>query len=377
MYQALKKYKRARWKLPSDWKSREAFNRALLSLNKTSSPGIPYCKEKPTNGDWLQWDGVQADPFQAERLWNDVQDVFNGTYKHRFRAFVKKEMHTAQKASEKRWRLILASSLPVQVAWQMLFSYQNDILNDRVGDTPSFQGYIPIAGGWKRLRRLLKENKMRTCLDKSGWDVNAPGWVFKLALRLRWQLCENQDLEWLDIAERLYADAYENSVITLPGGETYQQEIPGFMKSGLVNTISDNSFAQFFLHAGACLRLGRRVTKIIATGDDTVQEDEGVDEEYLIELQRLGCIIKEVVYGLQFMGFDHEDFTPMYPHKHIANALHQDERYLKDTLEAYMAWYAHHPYYHKWKKIAQQLGYTTPSLFEVKYWLDDPRSQDD
>lgn len=368
-------YKAASWKLSEDWDQYTAFERALRQVNKTSSPGIPYCKESPTNGKWLKWNGVDADPYQKERLWQAVQDVMRGEYQHKYRVFIKHEMHNEKKAKEKRWRLIIASSLPVQVVWQMLFGELNTLLITKTFTTPSFQGYVPIGGGWKRLRQMLEAYRMKYCIDKSAWDINAPGWVFDLALRLRHELCRNPNLKWFEIAQRLYDDAYKNSVLVFPDGSQYQQQFHGFMKSGIVNTISDNSFAQIFLHIGACQRARIPLGSIIATGDDTIQSL--VSDDYLKHLQELGCIVKEVVVGYQFMGFDHNNFHPMYPHKHIANALNQDPRVLPEVIEAYLAWYAHHPHYALWRKVAEDLDYEVQPHFYHKFWLDDPRALDD
>lgn len=369
---AYDRYKPVRWTLSKDWDTEMAFDRAIQRLNKTSSPGIPFCKEQTSIGKWLQWDGIRCNSDQRERLWHYVQQVMNGEYKHQYRVFIKNEMHNKQKVREGRWRLIMASSLPVQVVWQMLFGELNDKLNDKVYETPSFHGFIMCGGGWKMLRHYLKSNRLTKCIDKRAWDINSPGWVYRAILALRIMLCKNPSNKWVKIALQLYRDAYEEAELVFPEGQIYKQNEPGIMKSGLVNTISDNSIAQDLLHIGACLRACLPITPLIATGDDTAQQL--VTDDYLEHLEQLGCVVKEVVEGYQFMGFDHENFTPMYPAKHLAALMVQKPEHVEETLDAYMHVYVHHPYYEKYRRVSQKLGFSIQPKERHEFWLDNPLS---
>lgn len=353
----------------------------MASLDKTSSPGIPYCKQQPTIGKWLKWNGLHADPDQEAILWYDVQRVFKGEFNHEFRMFVKQELHSPAKAEEGRWRLIAASALPVQVVWHMLFDYQNQKFIDTLYETPSFQGFVAPGGGWKKLRRYMKYFQLDYCLDKSSWDIYAPAWVFRMSLQVRKYTCksygESHFQEWERMADLMYDDAYNNAVLTFPDGRRFIQQFLGFQKSGVVNTISDNSIHQYCLHVGACLRANEEIGVLIATGDDTVQKCPRNPDRYIAELQNMGCVVKEVVRGYQFMGFDHEFFYPMYPHKHIANVMHQKESFLAETLGAYLHWYVHHPYYPRWVSLTRKLGLDPGHKFSHQFWLDDPRALDD
>lgn len=345
----------------------------------TSSPGIPYCKESPTIGKWLEWDGLKVNPDKETRLWYDVQRVFKGEWQHEFRVFVKQELHAKHKAQEGRWRLITAAALPVQVVWHMCFQEQNKLFIETLYEHPSFQGFVAPGGGWKRLRAYLKYYKLNNCLDKSSWDVLAPGWVFRMTLLFRKHTCKSFGLphfgRWQTIAEALYADAYQNAILTFPDGSRFRQTFLGFQKSGVVNTIADNSIMQVELHAAACVRLGIPISRIIATGDDTVQEE--IPENYVEVLEKMGCVVKEVVKGYQFMGFDHENFYPMYPFKHLANVIYQKPQHLAETLGAYLHWYVHHPFYPRWVSVARKLGFDPGDPFSHKYWLDNPQALDD
>lgn len=349
LYEMEQRYKAARWELSPDWDTRESFERALRRLDMQSSPGIPLMREAPTNGDWLRWEGCDGCPIQKDRLWLMVQDVMAGKYHHFWRVFIKEEPHKPSKAEEGRWRLIIAASLPVQIAWQMTFGKLNDKFIDTCFKTPSMQGLVYVGGGYKQFRTFCRMLQLRTCIDKSAWDFNSPGWVyFQVCLPLRRRLCINPTEKWLQVATALYEDAYHNSVLQLEDGTTYQQLFRGFMKSGVVNTISDNSLGQVALHALAEKRLfnendQKRMSPILATGDDTIQRRSG--DQYLDELEKAGCIVKECNDGYEFMGFDlNEDFKPMYPTKHLVSIMHQKQEFVAQVLDSYMRMYIKTPW---------------------------------
>lgn len=343
-----------------------------------SSPGIPYCLEASTNGDWLKFQYPYADSQQAERLWLDVQRVLNGGFEHHFRVFTKDENHAPRKVQEGRWRLIIASALPVQVAWHMIFgSFYEKIVRDPYA-TPSAYGLVYPGGGWKVFYKYLRARGMNKCIDKSAWDFNAPGWVFWVWLRVQTELLNHsQRNTWLHYATILFKDAFENSLLHFPCGRLYRQKFSGFMKSGLVGTIDLNSAAQVLISDLASIRLNRSPKKIKATGDDTI-EDGVCDEPYLLEMAKAGCVVKEVVQGYQFMGFDVENFVPMYPVKHLANIRMAKEIFRTEILDTYMALYSNVPeMYEKWASLAQDLGLKIPRRrFEHSFWLNDPRALD-
>lgn len=380
-YHATRLFKEANWSIPEDFLSKDHFLRVINDkLNRQSSPGIPFCRDAPTNGQWLGFDGLQYNPDKIEELWYWVKEVINGNFNHVYRAFVKDEVHNGKKAREGRWRLILASSLPVQVVWHMCFDEMNDNMARRPYSTPAGYGLVYPGGGWKRFRNYLQGNKMNLCIDKSAWDFNAPGWVFQVILKVRRNLCVNIDTpqgqKWWSLVKMLYTDAYFKSKISMPSGIIFQQTFVGFMKSGLVNTISDNSIAQVLLHILASKRTNNPILPIKSTGDDTIQRMPENLEEYLAELEMLGCKVKEFHIGYQFMGFNLEDFSSMYPDKHIAGILYKTKEVLKDTLDDYVALYANTTTgltSRFWRIIMQKQG-MTPRLsdFEAKYWLNNP-----
>ncbi len=120
-----------------------------------------------------------------------VQGALAGHYQRQCRAFVKDEPHKLAKAKEGRLRLIIASSLPVQVVWHVCFREMNNLLISRVYQTPFVHGLVLCYGGWRRFLVEAATLGFEVGKDLSAWDINAPGWVFRADLELRRRLCEN------------------------------------------------------------------------------------------------------------------------------------------------------------------------------------------
>lgn len=369
-----KEYSVIRTKLPVDWNSRANFNRVLLRLDRQSSPGWPLCREASSIGAWLFGDQLMPLPHRADQLWSQVQDVLLGKYEHLFKVFIKAEVHTRQKAEENRWRMIMASSLPVQIAWHMTIGHLEEKLVKTSGQQPSAYGQVYTAGGWKRFLHRVRAKRMYWCIDKRAWDWNSPGWVYKLCRELRKRLTIHATREWEESLDRLYEDAYVRSKVILPDGSIYEQQEEGLMKSGLVPTISDNSFAQVGLHFAVEYQMEEPDTPIEATGDDTIQRKSRRAKEYISRLQLLGCVVKEAVDGIQFMGFNISDegMRPMYLGKHLASIVLQKEDYLPETLEAYAGLYVHCPeFFDFWKRVAEELDVLLPSKKYFQYMADN------
>ncbi|QTG68215.1 RNA-dependent RNA polymerase [Laem Singh virus] len=367
-------YAAVRWDIPSDFLSREHYERTLLRLDLQASPGYPYLREAATIGLWL---GVtlegQFAPDQVERLWQHILLILSGEFDHYYRVFVKDEVHRKKKADEGRWRLILASALPMQVLWHMLFAPMNDLEAEKIFHTPSAFGVSFVYGEWKMFKNYCKVKRLEVAIDKSGWDWNAPGWVFDADLQLRYRLCNQAERPaghlWFALARKLYDDAFEHSRCLLPSGQVYVQEFSGFMKSGIVNTISTNSHAQIMLHMLACKRSGEPVTPILACGDDTIQA--ATSAGYIEELARAGCIVKSVDRKLEFMGFNFEGaMQPIYTMKHIASFTYKSEELHGEILDSMCRMYAHHPWFDCWKMLAGSLGHNMKSRAWYQFFLD-------
>nr|UYL94362.1 MAG: putative RNA-dependent RNA polymerase [Joensuu sobemovirus] len=364
----------AKHPVPADWACRSRFERLLLYLDNSSSPGYPYMREKPTIGDWLGADGFGSfDPVQVERLWYDVQLVLAGGYEHLFRVFVKDEAHKKAKADTKRWRLIVASSLPVQMVWRMLFHEQNQGLNACSAEIPSKHGFIHCYGGWRQFLADAKTQGMKYSRDISGWDVGAPGYIFRIVGKLR-QRWSGVTASWIAVQEMMYRDAYEESNLIFSNGLVVKQQFSGFMKSGLFNTIADNSISMVGIHALACFRASIPVGSISATGDDVIQST--ISDNYLDELGRLGCRVKEVLNHIEFMGINYSTGKPepMYIQKHLFNVCVKSD-VVEELLDSYCRLYAESKYYPFWARLAKDLGVSVKSQRYYQFWYSSPMAE--
>jgi hypothetical protein len=373
LYSSEQLYDDARWTLEDDWLEYTGFLRAIERLDKASSPGWPLMREKPTIGEWLEWDGHRAGDVPLQRLWLMVKSVLKGEFEHLFRVFVKDEPHTIKKRDEGRWRLIIASSLPVQMVWQMTFSTMNDLEILKAGVLPSVQGYVSSGGGWKFFYKRCKTHNLTTCLDKSSWDWLAPAWVFQADLLLRYRLCNNPNPKWFQVATMLYRDAFADAKLLFSSGDVYQQQFGGFMKSGVLNTISTNSHCQVFIHLLASLRCGVTATGILACGDDTIQEPI-VSPDYQDELEKAGCSVKICTdERIEFMGYEYgPEPEPLYFAKHVNSIATTKPDDLPDTLGSYARMYAYSDKFVFWQQLSARLGCAIPSREFCRYWFGSP-----
>lgn len=354
---------------PVDWFSYDNFRKSLRTLDFTSTPGLPYMREAPTIGKWLKAspDG-SFDEFQVQRLWYDVNQLYNGHWEHVFRCFVKDEPHKIAKIQLGRYRLIMCCSLSVQMLWRMALQHQNDYLNDNPYTTPSAHGLIFCYGGWRRFLAHAGSKALKYSRDISSWDVNAPGWILEAVKQFRKRGGGPDD--WLRIVDQLYRDAFEESVIRFSNGVVLRQTYYGTMKSGLFVTISDNSLAMVGMHVLASVRCGQSLGSVWATGDDVLQSY--MSDAYLDALEELGCVVKEYSASLDFMGtkFTPEP-VPMYTAKHIVNVLTNDTDE-EERIDSYLRLYAYSPWFDFWYTYAKQNGLATRSRAYYQFWYSSP-----
>lgn len=373
LYECELAYKPVVWTLPEDFDTFSSFEKALRRLDMTSSPGFPYQKEAPTNGDWLKWNGMECDRIQVMRLWFDVQLVLKDEWDSVIRVFVKQEPHKKKKIEEKRWRLIMASSLCVQMAWHMLFDYMNDLEIAKAYEIPSQQGIVLVAGGWKIFKKQW-ESKGYTCgLDKSAWDWTAPKWALDLDLEFRARMGRGTRMEdWMRIAVVLYRHMFEDPKIMTSDGRIYRQVVPGVMKSGCVSTISTNSHCQVFVHLVVCVEKGLPFHPLPSCcGDDTLQHE--IHAQDIEVYKRYGVQVKSTSDTLEFVGHEFRSSgpAPMYIMKHLKNLHYMKEDNLGQFLDSMARMYVHTPEYAIWETIARKAGLPLPLSREAyKYWYD-------
>lgn len=339
-------------------------------LNYQSSPGWPYCREAPTVGEWLKYDGLKYDAYQLQRLWFDVQCVLKGDFDHVFKVFVKQEPHKPSKVQEGRWRLIIAASLPVQCAWHMLFDFQNDLEIDEAYKIPSQQGIIFPGGGWKSFYRQWESSGYTHGVDMNAWDWTVPGWVFLLELEFRKRMGSGRRMaEWLNIAKVLYRDAFCEAKLLLTDGTVWKQVHAGIMKSGVVNTISTNSHGGAIVHISACYRSNVDpwpLPKVV--GDDKIVVGKHLDLDY----GTIGVKPKPPIEAIEFVGhvFRESGPLPVYTAKHLANFTRCSVGYEADYLDAMARMYAHSDLWSLWEDLAYYAGFCFPSRESCLYWYD-------
>lgn len=365
--------------LPDDFLSREAFDRLIPTLNMTSTPGHPYCKENPTIGAWLKWDGFKADKMRLDRLWFDTNLVLAGEYEHIMKCFVKVEPHKRQKILLKRWRLIIGFALPVQMAWKMLFDYSNVRMVEAAYDIPLQHGLVLFGGGWKQYVRQWKSNGLNCGTDASAWDWTVSGWLINAVRDLRERLLRGNPWtmdKYKTISRRLYEDAFSHAKILTPQGYVLEQQFDGLQKSGSPNTIGDNSMARFIASIVVSLKMGvtPRIGRFV--GDDALErlpEDDPSFVETLIDTyKQLGIVIKGVEWGLEFVGhsFDHLGPQPLYIKKHLWKFQYVADGDLPTYLDAMCRYYCHSPHFELWEFFARRLGVKVFSKEYYRDWYD-------
>lgn len=373
LYHMEQAYEQARWALPDDFDSIEAFERALTRVDMTSSPGYPYCREAPTNGEWLGWNGIECDAFRQRRLWYDTCTVLQGKYDMYLKSFVKLEPHKISKVEEHRWRLIMAAPLPVQMAWHMLFDYQNDCEIKKAYYIPSQQGLKLPGGHWKLYRQQWINSGYDCGLDKSAWDWTAPYWALMLDLDFRTRMGRGRrKADWRAIAEILYDQMFYRPVIMLSDGTLWQQTVGGIMKSGCVTTISTNSHIQVMIHLLACWDVGVSIWPLpVACGDDTLQTQ--LQSSNLDAYRKYGVCVKQASAGLEFVGHDFLETGPwpVYMPKHVKKLLYVSDDILPQYLDSMARMYVHTPFYDMWETLAERLVGGLPLSKEAYlYWYD-------
>lgn len=355
---------------------------AARQLRFQSTPGYPYCLEKPTIGEWLGFDGLQFDQERLFMLWRDIQNVVDNGFEHVYwKVFIKQEVHKKSKAETGRWRLIVCPPLHVQLLWQMCFSEMNSKEVDYARLLPSKQGMILPGGGWKHYHAEWKQGQLSYGTDCSAWDWTVPGWMLKLDLELRKRLTYGQDTDtWTRIATALYRDAYRDCKLLLSSGMVYQQQFWGVQKSGCVNTISTNSHGQVMTHLLYAYEKGiSHLPWPACVGDDKLQSEEFVQD--LSVYEQYGIVIKEVTLDYEFVGhkFTDDGPIPSYLTKHLWNLIHTSEDILEDVMDSYCCLYANDPMvFDFWLKVARNLRieHTLRSPQYYKFWYNNPDGLD-
>lgn len=345
----------AKWELPEDFMQKTHYLRVLKKIDWTSSPGYPYMRRAPTNGDLFRCKEGIPDPAKVDEMWEMVQSQIRERVSDPIRLFVKAEPHKIKKIEQGRYRLISSVSVIDQIIDHMLFSEMNEKLIENWMTVPSKIGWSPVWGGW---RAIPKETWRAS--DKSSWDWTVHLWLVEMVLELRAALCQTQGKlfeQWFELALWRYKELYVSPLFVTSGGIVLRQVNPGIMKSGCVNTISDNSVMQSLIHVRVCLEMGIPPRKMYCMGDDTLEEDGPNASEYLEKLGQYS-ILKESALVNEFAGFRFmgKRIEPLYKGKHAFTLLHVDPSVLPELTSSYLLLYHRSVYRDIMEDLFCQMG---------------------
>lgn len=323
-----------RWKIPEDFLTYDHYLRVVMALDWTSSPGFPYLFNGSNNRQFfrLNEEGVPC-PERLNYMWGLISLRLKERTADEIRIFIKPEPTSHKKLAIKRYRLISAVSVADQIIDHMLFDPLNKNLIEKNHLTPIKIGWTPLLGGWKQVPR-----GELVATDKSCFDWTVVGWMLQDEFEIRKRLCDNLTEQWVELAQWRYQKLFHEARFITSNGTILQQKFVGVMKSGCVNTISSNSIIQLIIHYRVAVELGMNIPFIWAMGDDVIQQD--MDPEYFHRLDRY-CILKEKTSHVEFAGFRFKGIRadPLYYGKHAFAILHQNERYIEDTADAYALLY--------------------------------------
>lgn len=314
---------------------------AIGRLDWRSSPGYPYCLTFQDNGKLFNVRNGEPDPAAVETFVTIVLDQISERKTDPIRLFIKPEPHTQKKLSEGRYRLISSVSVVDQIIDHLLFGDQNDAMTENYMHLPSRVGWSPYLGGW----RWVPQGDV-VAIDKSSWDWTVTPWLLQAAMEVRIALRSgpSEDTSWSDLVRWRYKSLFGQPLFVTSGGHLLRQKEPGVMKSGCVNTITDNSIMQVILHTWVCMRLNIAPGKLWAMGDDTLQEKPRDIYAYLRELSRY-CIVKQALAKAEFCGheFKGDVVDPVYFGKHCFNLLHLNDSVAADITRSYSLLYHRSP----------------------------------
>lgn len=353
----------ARYSTPSDFMSREHFDRVLSNIDMSSSPGLPWSRIATTNRGLFYDNDGHLLPAKVEWMWNLVSNRLQVRDADPIKMFVKAEPVKQAKLDEGRYRLISAISIVDQIIDQMIFGWQNEVLMEQWLSLPMKVGWSPLVGGWK-----LMSPSMRIAIDKKAWDWTVKSWMLETELKLRVWLAKGNDL-FKDLATWRYRMLFENPLLVLSSGIVLAQRCIGIMKSGSVNTIMSNSIMQLILHYRVSAELMMDPGVLWSMGDDTLQTPVEDLQSYMQRLRKY-CLAKDPVNGVEFAGFKFTNVSvePMYQAKHAFNLLHFDSRFKSDILISYSILY-HRSHLASWVHEAlRQLGEPPSPRFLDVVW---------
>lgn len=359
-----REYEPVRWSIPSDFMTYAHFRRIVEDLDMTSTPGYPYQLSYPTIGRFLGYDGHGSfDENQLAQVYRMVMERVGNRDVDPIRLFIKPEPHKSSKVQKGAWRLISAVSIMDQIVDHMLFDAMNQKMVENYAYIVPQIGWAPLGGGWMTMPT------QGVAMDKSGWDWTVKPWLIKVVFELRKRLCNNLTQRWAELAEWRYSALFDKPIFVTSSGDLFQQRQPGVMKSGCVNTISDNSIMQDVLNKVVELETGICSTWMKTMGDDTLQASPGSADQLdrYVQCLRKYCVVKDVKCAVEFAGFrfNVRNIEPLYFAKHCFSLLYASEADSPEIAMSYSLLYHRSRKSGPIKAVCRQLGYVPADA-----WLD-------
>lgn len=369
-------FKSCRFSVQDDWNTYSNFEISLASLDFQSSPGLPYCREFTTIGQWLKFDGISCDPFQKQALYYDVCRVFDSSFPLEIRSFIKAEPHKLSKAERKRWRLILALPLCYQVAWRMSLGFVSDLFVSNVSSIPLQHAMIPFQGGWKDFLRCWQARGYNCGKDMEAWDWTMGWFHFDIILQLVYRLCRRGNPDWVRVVHLLFSKLFGPGwTLVLSDGSMWEKEFYGMNVTGGFWTIVVNGIGQLIDHVLTCKRAGLSIYPLpVCCGDDELKRSDQFSQ---VEYERLGLRPKPLVGCLEFVGHTWTENGPIpcYFLKHLKKFMYIEDKDRETFLDAMCRLYCHSDCYYFWQFVASEVGVNVFSKPYYLHWYDMPALQ--
>lgn len=325
-----------RWEIPDDFLTYQHFERAVLeNVDANSSPGWPLCQTFPTNKRLFGFDSEHnPNSEQMQLVWAMVRDRIENSYSDFIRVFIKPEPHKISKIESGKLRLISSVSVVDSIIDHMLFDPMNDKIVEHHAQISTQVGWSQYSGGW------LSMPLDGVAMDKSSWDWTVASWLLEVILQVRINLCKNISQDWIRLAKFRYRELFGSPIFVTSAGLLFRQTVEGIMKSGCVNTITDNSLMQELLHLTVCLKTDEEVGWLKTMGDDTYQKRPKDLKKYCQALSKY-CILKQVLLKPEFAGcsFGTDSVEPAYFGKHCFQLLHVEDKNAAETAFSYALFY--------------------------------------
>lgn len=300
----------------------QQFFDSLNELERDSSVG--NCSLKlygSTIGEALGWDGQSYNLDRLRYLRACVRQRWESLLKGELvadtlKVFVKQEPHKKSKLDEERYRLIMGVSVVDTMVDRLILGPVFRKVLQLAGVLPTWIGWTPLKSGLRCFK--VKTRGKRLCVDKSAWDWTVPNWLLNYVRIIIEQLHPDAPDWWKCILRRRFKLLFEDAIFEFQDGVRIKQQFPGIQKSGSYGTIFVNSLSQVFVHNLIQEWKDLQPTMIKALGDDTDQESNDQDKEYIDGWISLGFDVKwEVLDIPEFCGFRlGQECYPVYVDKH-------------------------------------------------------------